>query len=160
MNLVGIKSVLNIRHPREDQFVNEEKFVKDVGLNYSNIPLMNAEDIDENFLEQVKVTKTYHSHPFPQHHLFIYLLESNLFLFLRNHFHHLSFHLIQNQLNTLPRPVLLHCYVGFTAAASAFLLEGKSNQTSSIDVLAWGSDLGFNFTSNAKLYEFIKKYLG
>jgi hypothetical protein len=38
-------------------------------------------------------------------------------------------------------------------------MEGKETNASSTDVMNWGADVGFNFTANARLYDFIKKYI-
>jgi len=92
--------------------------LKKNGLQYFNIPLMDADDINAEFIRKVEAA-----------------------------------------INNLPKPTLIHCKVGLTAAVSALLVEGKLNSSTANDVISWGGDLGYNFTNNARLYKFIQEFM-
>jgi protein tyrosine phosphatase (PTP) superfamily phosphohydrolase (DUF442 family) len=55
LSQIGVKSVLNIRHPREPNFVNEKHMLQEQGIKYANVPLLEASDMDEQFMSDVKV---------------------------------------------------------------------------------------------------------
>eukprot|EP01120_Amphizonella_sp_Union-15-10_P007203 TRINITY_DN240_c0_g1_i1.p1 TRINITY_DN240_c0_g1~~TRINITY_DN240_c0_g1_i1.p1 ORF type:complete len:260 (+),score=61.42 TRINITY_DN240_c0_g1_i1:307-1086(+) len=64
-----------------------------------------------------------------------------------------------SKMEELPKPVFVHCNVGLTAAVASLLWVGKKMNVDADQILAWGSDLGFNFAFHAKLYEFLNQYM-
>lgn len=63
------------------------------------------------------------------------------------------------QISKAPKPCLVHCNVGFTAAISVMVFAAKENKVSASEVMKWGMDFGFNYAEQARLYNFLKQYL-
>ena len=66
---------------------------------------------------------------------------------------------IFKEMDTLPKPVFVHCKVGFTAAWAVLLKFCKDHGHMAFDCLKMGIDSGFDFTSFVNMYELISKTL-
>eukprot|EP00029_Vermamoeba_vermiformis_P007844 TRINITY_DN3505_c0_g1_i1.p1 TRINITY_DN3505_c0_g1~~TRINITY_DN3505_c0_g1_i1.p1 ORF type:complete len:149 (-),score=43.93 TRINITY_DN3505_c0_g1_i1:41-487(-) len=66
---------------------------------------------------------------------------------------------IIDKIEAMPKPILVHCNVGLTAAVASLLYVGKAMKVDADQVFAWASDLGYNLAFHAQLYQFIKDYM-
>jgi uncharacterized protein (TIGR01244 family) len=66
---------------------------------------------------------------------------------------------ILQTIDEFPKPCLVHCNIGLTAAVASLVWAAKKMGAKSEQVIQWGSEFGFNFAFHAKLYDFLKEYL-
>jgi len=52
----GVKTIINLRTPREHQAAEEEALAKELGLRYFNIPVVSNDPKDEQVAEFLKIT--------------------------------------------------------------------------------------------------------
>jgi len=57
----------------------------------------------------------------------------------------------------MPKPVLIHCDIGFTSAVVATLKVANELGASTSDVLQWGIDFGYNFANQPQIYALINR---
>ena len=63
-------------------------------------------------------------------------------------------------IETLPKPLLVHCAVGYTAAFAVLVKVCKENHLPPLECLKMGMGLGFDFTTFPNMYHVLVKELG
>ena len=66
---------------------------------------------------------------------------------------------IFQHIETLPKPLLVHCNVGYTAAFAVLVKVCKDNKLPAQQCLQMGMGLGFDFTTFPNMYEILVKEL-
>ncbi len=59
------------------------------------------------------------------------------------------------EIDQLPKPLFVHCNVGFTAAYAVLVKVCAENKCSGLDCLKLGMDVGFDFTSFSNMYRIL-----
>ncbi|MEA5503542.1 protein tyrosine phosphatase family protein [Halotia wernerae UHCC 0503] len=114
----GFKSVLNLRSPDEEGFMNsEQQQAETAGLHYLNIP------VKPNTISDELVTE------------------------------------VLQQIDQLPKPILIHCASGMRAGAIAFMHLATRQGMTPEQVFAKASAAGFDCSANPQLKQFLEHYI-
>ena len=114
----GFKSILNLRSPDEEGFLNDEQQQAEaVGLHYINIPVK-LTAINEELTTQVL-----------------------------------------QQIDELPKPVLIHCGTARRAGAMALMNVATRQGMTPEQVFERASQIGFDCSANPQMKEFFKQYV-
>jgi protein tyrosine phosphatase (PTP) superfamily phosphohydrolase (DUF442 family) len=69
-----------------------------------------------------------------------------------------SAHQIIEAIETMPKPILIHCMQGQRAAVGGLLVEAKKQNMTYEQILEWGKTHGFHFDTHEALAAFLKEY--
>nr|ACG26919.1 hypothetical protein [Zea mays] len=61
-------------------------------------------------------------------------------------------------IETMPKPILIHCIQGQRAAVGGLLVEAKKQKMSYEQILEWGKAHNFHFDTHEGLAAFLKEY--
>ena len=56
LDLIGVKSVINMRDKSEKGYVEEDQLMKEKNIEYAHIPVLEAHDIDSTYTKKVEET--------------------------------------------------------------------------------------------------------